>query len=63
MRAALLLLGLLVGLVGCTFDDEPEQRCFYEATIGCGPGCTPRIVREWIVCPNPPFDVDGGSGQ
>jgi len=61
VRAALLL--LLLGAASCTFEAEPQKACFYSATIGCGPGCEPRIIMQMIVCPNPPFAADAGSDR
>ena len=60
MKLALLL---TLSFTGCVFTAEPDKSCYYEATIGCGPGCTPRVVTEMIVCPNEPATpkVDSGT--
>ena len=49
--------------VGCMFEAEEAKNCYYEATIGCGPGCPPRIEKEWIVCPGAPVLPDAGAAK
>jgi hypothetical protein len=58
--AALLLLALSAG---CMFDAEEARNCYYEATIGCGPGCPPRVVKQMIVCPSEPAQPDAGAAN